>query len=123
MMNTGPQSFYSEYIVDRKFWVGIEYMTPESRSWWAQRLGHEAYMHFGKQVENERKRLEEMSEEERIQTEKNKRSFAESMSFSGAPFQGSISLLPKYVHEAEEFMGLRGQILTRHLWNYILKKV
>ncbi|MDI9634411.1 hypothetical protein QM565_01210 [Geitlerinema splendidum] len=104
--NTATHSFYAEHIADRKLWVGIEYMTPESHAWWTQRLGYEAYMHFGKQVEREHKRLEEMSEEEKIREMENQRIFVESM--SGVPSYGSITLIPSYVREAEEFASQRG---------------
>lgn len=107
--NTTPLSFHSEHIAGRNLWVGIELMTPESRSWWTQRLGHEAYMHFGKQVENERKRLEDISEEERTNRMENERLFLESVaSIVGRSYEGNVDLLPPYVKEIEEFMGLRG---------------
>lgn len=107
--NTAPHSFYAEPIAGRNLWVGIEYMTPESRSWWTQRLGYEAYMHFGKQIAHEYQFLEQMSEEEKAQRMENERIFQESVaSISGGSHQGNIDLLPPYVHEAEEFMGQRG---------------
>ncbi|MBL8676486.1 MAG: hypothetical protein JNJ47_03540, partial [Alphaproteobacteria bacterium] len=100
-------SFYAEHIAGRNLWVGIEYMTPESRTWWTQRLGYDAYMHFGKQINFEHERLQGMSEEERTQMEDNQRAFAENMSSSGAPFQLNFDPLPRYVYEAQEFASLR----------------
>lgn len=102
--NTATHSFYAEHIAGRNLWVGIEYVTLESRSWWTQRLRRDAYMHFGKQIDLEHKRLDEIPEEEKAQMIAGQRSYLESMaSISGSSYQGNIDLLPVYVREAEGF--------------------
>jgi|GEM_PF-6629322 len=110
--NTAQKDFYLQYDQQRNFWVGIEYLTPKAVTWWTQRLGWDAQMHFGEQIKREHAMILEMPLETQISIQQASMEFAESMSrVFGGSSSNSTDLLPQYVREAEEFCCLRSSEL------------
>lgn len=63
--NEPEKTFYTEKDPQKDLYYGIELLTPDNEEWWRQRLGAEAHMLFGQEVEFERLREMEMTDAER----------------------------------------------------------
>jgi len=62
---TGSKDFFVHYDSTRKLWIGMEYLTEANIDWWKRRLGWDAHMQWGKQMEEQFLREMAMSQQER----------------------------------------------------------
>lgn len=93
---TADTDFHFEYNADRNVWIGMERITPENIGWWRGRLGHEAYMQYGQEVEFQRRIAMERTEEQQVADE----AYAQTMRSLGHPYSSSFE------HEAIEFFSM-----------------
>lgn len=109
---TAATDSHVEYNADRNVWIGMERVTPENIDWWRGRLGHEAYMQYGQEVEFQRRIAMERTEEQKAADE----AYAQTMCSLGYSYSSSSE------HEAIEFFSIMGSMSYDEQYNRLFEK-
>jgi hypothetical protein len=99
--NASEKNLYVEYNPEKKYYTGMELLTHENYDWWKKRLGYEAYMAYGPEIEFNRRLEMNKTNEQRMAEAESNRAFAEAYASAGIPYSTSTE------HQAEEFIRLR----------------
>jgi hypothetical protein len=102
--NTSEKNLYVEFNHEKNYYIGMELLSPQNVGWWNQRLGYDAYMQYGKEVEMIKEIERNTTQEQQAAAmEINKSYIAAMNSMSGTSMSYSTSTR----HEAEDFFDLR----------------
>ncbi len=92
-MATGDRDHYVYRCPQRNLWVQIERLTPEAKSWWKRRLGFEAQMQLGREIELNKSQEASKSLEQRAQDER-----------AAAAYGCDASTFPSHLREGQSWI-------------------